>query len=69
MMDEGLEYLQRIHNGIRKLSHENFSHDMMKLCAEMVRVLGLPEVAINPLIAKSFSSHLNILDRKDLVNG
>ena len=69
MMDEGLEYLQRIHNGIRKLSHENFLHDPMKLCAEMVRDLGLPEVAINPLIAGSFSSHLDILDRKDLVNG
>ena len=69
MMDEGLEYLQRIHNGIRKLSSEKLLHDPMRLCAEMVRDLGLPEVAENPLIARSFSSHLNVLDCKNLVDG
>ena len=28
--------------------------------------LGLPEIAVNPLIAKSFVSHLKIIDREKL---
>jgi hypothetical protein len=36
----------------------------MALCKEMVLELGLPEVAVNPLIARSFMSHMGILDRR-----
>jgi len=58
VMDGGLEYLQHIHNEIRKIAAKNNVDDAMELCARMVKVLGLPEVAVNPLIAKSFVSHL-----------
>ena len=58
MIDAGLEYLQRIHGAIGEITAANKVEDPMELCARMVKVLGLPEIAVNPLIAKSFVSHL-----------
>lgn len=66
MMDDGLEYLQRIHRAIREVMEKKKIEDPMELCAEMVSILGLPGVAINPLIAKSFVSHLARIDREKL---
>lgn len=39
----------------------------MELCTRMVKILGLPEVAVNPLVAKSFVSHMKIIDRENLL--
>ena len=66
MMDDGLEYLQRIHTAIREITADDGIVDPMELCALMVKVLGLPGIAVNPLIAKSFASHLKIIDREKL---
>lgn len=67
MMDDGLDYLQGIHNTIRKITNEEILRDPMKLCKQMVHALGLPEIAVNPLIAKSFASHLKVRDRQNLL--
>ncbi len=69
MIDDGFGYLQGIHNAILKLPDENILRNPMELCKQMVSNLGLPEIAINPLVAKSFASHLKILDRKNLGHG
>ena len=69
MIDDGLGYLQGIHNAILKISDENILINPMELCKQIVHNLGLPEIAINPLVAKSFASHLKILDQKNLENG
>jgi len=66
MMDDGLDYLQSIHDAILKITDEAILRDPMKLCKQMVDDLGLPETAVNPLIARSFASHLKIRDRKNL---
>jgi glyoxylase-like metal-dependent hydrolase (beta-lactamase superfamily II) len=67
MMDAGLEYLQRIHEAFRSLAADTATEDPMELCAQMVKVLGLPELAVNPLIARSFIAHAKIIDREKLV--
>jgi hydroxyacylglutathione hydrolase len=67
MMDACLEYLQCIHDAIRNLGTETAMDDPMGLCARMVKVLGLPELAVNPLLARSFISHVKIIDREKLV--
>ena len=67
MMEAGLVYLQRIHGEIQAIAAKTKVEDPMELCALMVKVLGLPEIAVNPLIAKSFASHLNIIDREQLL--
>lgn len=67
IMDDGLAYLQRIHTAIRDITAGNAVSDPMELCARMVKKLGLPEIAVNPLIAKSFISHLEIIHREKLI--
>ena len=66
MMDDGLAYLQRIHTAIRDIAAADPVNEPMELCARVVKVLGLPEIAVNPLIAKSFVSHQQIIDREKL---
>lgn len=62
MMDEGLVYLQQIHKVVRDIAKAHETIEPMELCARTVKVLGLPEVAVNPLIAKSLASHLPVID-------
>jgi len=38
----------------------------MEFCRQIVLELGLPEVAVNPQIARSFMSHMRIIDRQIL---
>lgn len=66
MIDDGLDYLQGIHNAIIEISDKNVLNDPMELCKQMVAKLKLPEIAINPIVAKSFASHLKILNQKKL---
>ncbi len=66
MMDEGLAYLQHIHTVILDIAAKHAVSDPMELCAHAAKVLGLPEVAVNALIARSFVSHLQIIDRETL---
>jgi hydroxyacylglutathione hydrolase len=65
-MDRGLAQLQKIHSLIRSLPDEEKHGDPMQLCAAMVRLLQLPEIAVNPLVARSFASHLPYLNREVL---
>jgi glyoxylase-like metal-dependent hydrolase (beta-lactamase superfamily II) len=67
MMDDGLQYLQRIHDSFLDMAAKTDADDPMELCARMVKVLGLPEVAVNPLIARSFISHLRVIGREKLL--
>jgi glyoxylase-like metal-dependent hydrolase (beta-lactamase superfamily II) len=55
-MEEGVFYLQRIHRGV--LEAKNLSQDMMKMCKQVAGTLGLPPIAVNPLVAKAFASSL-----------
>ena len=66
MMDDGFEYLQSIHNAILKITDEAILRDPFQLCKQMVDDFGLLETAVNPLIARSFASHLKVRDRKNL---
>jgi len=65
MMDDGLDYLQSIHDAFLKITDEAILRDPMRLCKQMVDDLGLPETAVNPLIARSFASHLKIRDQQN----
>jgi len=58
MMNGSLDYLQRIHAIIRDIAAESRVDDPMELCRRVGKVLGLPETAVNPLVAQSFVSHL-----------
>ena len=65
-LEEGRKHLQRIHDTIRSRAGEDTVSDPMTLCREMVKMLGLPVAAVNPLVAKSFAAHLSYLDMETL---
>lgn len=66
VLDDSLAYLQRIHGAVRILAAKGQAEDPMALCARMVADLGLPDVAVNPLVARSFAAHLRVIDRETL---
>ncbi|MBN2483348.1 MAG: MBL fold metallo-hydrolase [Candidatus Omnitrophica bacterium] len=57
VIDDALKYLERIHQTVIRI-HETNPQDMMELCTQVVTELGLPQGAVNPLVARSFISHV-----------
>ena len=61
IMDEGLQYLQRIHSSALMVARENpalLELDSMQLCRRVLVELGLPPIMANPLVAASFQASL-----------
>jgi hydroxyacylglutathione hydrolase len=61
IMDEGLQYLQRIHSCVLKAARENpalRAQEGMQLCRGVLAELGLPPFMANPLVASSFQASL-----------
>jgi hydroxyacylglutathione hydrolase len=67
VLDEGLAYLQRIHDLIRQIAGPNRSIDPMVLTRQVISRLGLPAMAANPLASRSLQAHLKVLDVEDLL--
>lgn len=55
---EGREYLRRIDEVVRQVAAGQAEVDAMGLCRAVVEKLGLPHVAVNPLVARALVSHL-----------
>ena len=73
IMDEGLQYLQRIHSSVLKVVGENpmlVELDPMQLCRRVLVELGLPGIMANPLVAASFQASLReeVRNQRDLLN-
>jgi glyoxylase-like metal-dependent hydrolase (beta-lactamase superfamily II) len=66
-MDEGLEYLQRIHDSVRKCPQKSDDPDLRELSACVLKDLGLPPELANPLVARTFAAHLEVRDQKDII--
>ncbi len=58
-LDNGMRYLVRIHEAVRKFGGAA-SDDPADFCGPILRDLGLPETMANPLVARSFRSNLQI---------
>ncbi|NPU83743.1 MAG: MBL fold metallo-hydrolase [Syntrophaceae bacterium] len=58
-MEAGLAYLRRIHETVLKAGGAE-QQDPMELCRHVVRELGLPPGAANPLTARAFTSSLKV---------
>jgi hydroxyacylglutathione hydrolase len=55
---EGLDYLARIDKIVRRTTNGLAKIDPTGLCRDVVGELGLPPVAVNPLVARALMSHL-----------
>jgi hydroxyacylglutathione hydrolase len=72
IMDEGLQYLQRIHSSALMVVRANpamVKLDRMQLCQRVLAELGLPQIMANPLVAASFQSSLSeeVRDKQNLL--
>jgi len=72
IMDEGLQYLQRIHSSALMVAGAKpalLELDSMQLCRRVLVELGLPPIMANPLVATSFQASLKeeIRDHQDLL--
>jgi hydroxyacylglutathione hydrolase len=56
-MNESLQYLDRIHQTVLRISGGK-KIEPMQLCQRVVQALGLPPAAVNPLVAKGLASSL-----------
>jgi hypothetical protein len=68
IMDEGLQYLQRIHSAALLVAGANPGISPMELCRRTLEQLGLPQIMANPLVAASFQASLMAGDKQDLLN-
>lgn len=57
-MDESILYLKRIHTAVINNSNNSTQQNIMDLCQKVVSELGLPSLAVMPLVAKAFASSL-----------
>jgi hydroxyacylglutathione hydrolase len=58
-MNESLQYLDKIHRTVLQISGGR-KIEPMQLCKQVIKALGLPPAAINPHVAKGFTSSLDI---------
>ena len=64
-IDDGLLYLRRIHETVLKVKSQS-KEDLMDLCRHVVKEMGLPPFAANPLVAKAFASNLAAIENMNL---
>lgn len=62
-IDEGLNYLQHIHEVVMKIINDNPSLETIELSKLVLKDLGLPEQAANPIVARSFIANLNEISK------
>lgn len=68
IMDDGLKYLQCIHEAVVEVAvtEDKTIHDDMDFTRLVLKKLGLPEMVANPIIAQSFESNLSLGANKGL---
>jgi len=68
-MDDGLQYLQRIHEAIINVAGDDRSlaFNEAELCRRVLVDLGFPAQAANPIVARSFVANVKVIDLRDLL--
>jgi hydroxyacylglutathione hydrolase len=66
-MDEGLRYIQRIHEAVLKTSDNDLSPEPIQLCKKVLEELNIPSVAANPLVARTVAAHLLMRGHKNII--
>lgn len=69
IMDEGLKYLQQIHDAVLKIAKESRDLEPVDLCRRVLKELGMPETIANPLVARSFQANLAAQETRVLLQG
>jgi hydroxyacylglutathione hydrolase len=68
-MDEGLQYLQCVHDAVRTCSSHAATPDLMNLSRCVLKEISLPQELANPIVARSMAAHLAVSHQKDILGG
>jgi len=66
-MDAGLEYLQRVHDAVRRCSQQSSDPDPQKLSECVLQDLELSPDLANPLFARTIAAHLKVRDQEVVI--
>lgn len=66
-MDDGLAYLQQVHDAVLRVAPSEGLPDWGELSGKVLAELGLPSALANPLVARSFESHWKARHHRDLL--
>lgn len=66
-LDEGLLYLQRVHEAVLRVADNAASPDPLALCGKVLAVLGIPPEAANPITARAIAAHLAVRHLEKIV--
>jgi hydroxyacylglutathione hydrolase len=66
-MDEGLLYIQQVHEAVRACAEENPKAGPLQLCPCVLQKIGIPPEIANPLVARSIEAHLKVRDRQSII--
>jgi len=66
-MDEGLLYLQQVHEAVRACAEENPGAGPLELCPCVLQKIGIPPEIANPIAARSIEAHLKVRDRRNII--
>jgi len=66
-IDAGLRYIQHIHNAVLRVAGDGPAMEPMELCAKVLKELGMPPEIANPVVARSFTSHLTLRGQKKII--
>lgn len=66
-MDEGLQYLQRVHDAVRKCAGRAAAPDLMELTGCVLKEITIPPELASPIVARSMAAHLAIREQKDIL--
>ncbi len=67
LMDDGLQYLQRIHEAVLAIADTGYSPESEEFCPLILEKLGLPPAAANPIVCRSFAAHCKVRNQRDLL--
>lgn len=66
-MDEGLQYIQRVHDAVRTAAGTTKRPDLMDLTRHVFQLLGIPPEAAHPIAARTIAAHLKLRRQKNII--
>ena len=66
-MEEGLQYLQRIHDAVRTCTEKSAEPDPLETAKCVLKAISLPPELANPIVAGSIAAHLTLRNQKNII--
>lgn len=63
IMDDSLDYLKHINETVKKVDDMDLDLDQIEFSKRVLKEINIPEMAANPIIARSFQSNLDSLKK------